>query len=43
MDVTTFEQAKIAEEAEVCKVIALERIATDICVAGRYPEWVILR
>ena len=34
MDVTTPEQAKIAEDAGACAVMALERIPTDIRVAG---------
>ena len=34
MDVTTPEQAKIAEEAGACAVIALERIPADIRAAG---------
>lgn len=34
MDVTTPEQAKIAEEAGACAVMALERIPADICAAG---------
>lgn len=34
MDVTTPEQAKIAEEAGVCAVMALERIPADIRAAG---------
>ena len=34
MDVTTPEQAKIAEEAGACAVMALERIPADIRVAG---------
>ena len=34
MDVTTPEQAKIAEEAGACAVMALERIPTDIRAAG---------
>lgn len=34
MDVTTAEQAKIAEEAGACAVMALERIPADIRVAG---------
>ena len=35
MDVTTPEQAKIAEEAGACAVMALERIPADIRAAGR--------
>ena len=34
MDVTTPEQAKIAEEAGACPVMALERIPADIRAAG---------
>ena len=34
MDVTTPEQAKIAEAAGACAVMALERIAADIRAAG---------
>lgn len=34
MDVTTPEQAKIAEEAGACAVMALEKIPADIRVAG---------
>lgn len=34
MDVTTPEQAKIAEEAGACSVMALERIPADIRAAG---------
>ncbi|MEG1716924.1 MAG: pyridoxal 5'-phosphate synthase lyase subunit PdxS, partial [Lachnospiraceae bacterium] len=34
MDVTTPEQAKIAEEAGACAVMALERIPADIRVSG---------
>ena len=34
MDVTTPEQARIAEEAGACAVMALERIPADIRVAG---------
>ena len=34
MDVTTPEQAKIAQEAGVCAVMALERIPADIRAAG---------
>ena len=34
MDVTTPEQAKIAEEAGACAVMALERIPADIIAAG---------
>ena len=39
MDVTTPEQAKIAEEAGACAVMALERIPADIRAAGgAYPD-----
>lgn len=34
MDVTTPEQARIAEEAGACAVMALERVPADICAAG---------
>ncbi len=34
MDVTTVEQAKIAEEAGACAVMALERVPADIRAAG---------
>ena len=34
MDVTTPEQAKIAQEAGACAVMALERIPADIRAAG---------
>ena len=34
MDVTTPEQAKIAQDAGACAVMALERIPADICAAG---------
>lgn len=34
MDVTTPEQAKIAEEAGACAVMALERVPADIRIAG---------
>jgi len=34
MDVTTPEQAKIAEEAGACAVMALERVPSDIRAAG---------
>ncbi len=34
MDVTTPEQAKIAEEAGACSVMALERVPSDIRAAG---------
>ena len=34
MDVTTPEQARIAEEAGACAVMALERIPADIRAAG---------
>ena len=38
MDVTTPEQAKIAEAAGACAVMALERIPADIRAAGgRFP------
>ena len=44
MDVTTPEQAKIAEEAGACAVMALERIPADIRAAGGVsrmsdPKW----
>src|SRR4051812_3572447 len=34
MDVVTAEQAKIAEEAGACAVMALERVPSDIRAAG---------
>ena len=34
MDVTTPEQAKVAEEAGACAVMALERVPADIRAAG---------
>ena len=37
MDVTTPEQAKIAEEAGACAVMALERIPADIRSRRRIP------
>ena len=37
MDVTTPEQAKIAEAAGACAVMALERIPADIRAAGGVP------
>ena len=36
MDVTTPEQARIAQEAGACAVMALERIPADIRAAGAY-------
>ena len=41
MDVTTPEQAKIAEEAGAVAVMALERVPADIRAAGELPEWQI--
>ena len=38
MDVTTPEQAKIAEAAGACAVMALERIPADIRAAGPLPS-----
>lgn len=38
MDVTTPEQARIAEEAGACAVMALERIPADIRAAGGVPR-----
>lgn len=38
MDVTTPEQARIAEEAGACAVMALERIPADIRAAGECHE-----
>ena len=38
MDVTTPEQAKIAEEAGACSVMALERIPADIRQQAEFPE-----
>ena len=50
MDVTTPEQAKIAEEAGACAVMALERIPADIRAAGgvsrtilKYLSYAVLR
>ena len=51
MDVTTPEQAKIAEEAGACAVMALERIPADIRAAGgsfhscygKMPHWTFCR
>ena len=37
MDVVTPEQAKIAEEAGACAVMALERVPADIRAAGLEP------
>ena len=42
MDVTTPEQAKIAEAAGASAVMALERIPADIRVAGRATQGVRL-
>ena len=39
MDVTTPEQAKIAQEAGACAVMALERVPADIRKAS--PAWPI--
>lgn len=41
MDVTTPEQAKIAEEAGACAVMALERVPADIRAAGGVAAWPI--
>ncbi len=41
MDVTTPEQAKIAESAGACAVMALERIPADIRAAGGVPAFEI--
>ena len=41
MDVTTPEQAKIAEEAGACAVMALEKIPADIRAAGELQECLI--
>ena len=41
MDVTTPEQAKIAEEAGACAVMALERIPADIVQQGELQECLI--
>lgn len=41
MDVTTPEQAKIAQEAGACAVMALERVPADIRKAGAWPAWPI--
>ena len=37
MDVTTPEQAKIAENAGACAVMALERIPADVAFRKQYP------
>ena len=39
MDVTNVEQAKIAEEAGACAVMALERVPADIRAEGESPVW----
>ena len=41
MDVTTPEQAKIAQEAGACAVMALERVPADIRNGGASPAWPI--
>ena len=49
MDVTTPEQAKIAQEAGACAVMALERIPADIRGSsfnpcnGKMPYWSLCR
>ena len=43
MDVTTPEQAHIAEEAGACAVMALERIPADIRAAGRMSDPAMIR
>ena len=43
MDVTTPEQAKIAEEAGACAVMALERIPADMSVERMYPFIFLVR
>ena len=42
MDVTTPEQARIAEQAGACAVMALERIPADIRAAGGVSRMIIL-
>ena len=39
MDVTTAEQAKIAEEVGACAVMALERVPADIRATGGVARW----
>ncbi len=39
MDVTTAEQAKIAEDAGACAVMALERVPADIRRTAASPAW----
>jgi Pyridoxine biosynthesis enzyme len=39
MDVTNAEQAKIAEEAGACAVMALERVPSDIRATGVWSAW----
>ena len=41
MDVTTADQAKIAEDAGATAVMALERVPADIRVQGVWPAWPI--
>ena len=43
MDVTTPEQAKIAQEAGACAVMALERIPADIRAAGGVSRLYIIK
>jgi pyridoxal 5'-phosphate synthase pdxS subunit len=38
MDVVNVEQARIAEEAGACAVMALERVPADIRKDGKYPR-----
>ena len=38
MDVTTPEQARIAQEAGACAVMALERIPAEIRQSGQMPS-----
>ena len=39
MDVTTADQAKIAEDAGACAVMALERVPADIRVTAASRAW----
>ena len=39
MDVVSADQAKIAEDAGACAVMALERVPADIRADGEWPAW----
>jgi pyridoxal 5'-phosphate synthase pdxS subunit len=39
MDVINGEQARIAEEAGACAVMALERVPADIRKNGKFKRW----